>query len=469
VKKTTRLQVFACNSLILIVLLVLVLTPRPCAGYLELIQARRFEAAGNHAAAASFYASAAERLPWLPSLWDKAGIAAQLDGNMADAVIFLNRAVTQNAISQPGWVTLGLAYQQSGDLPAAVNAWEHAVPRADAYRYLAQSQRERGNFQAALDNWRASLVQEPQNASAHYQLGLLEMTTSPEEALPELMEAARLDPSLDVAVQSLRSALNTAFLLNDRAYQLLVSGRALGASGYWDLAVEAFRNAIKARADYADAWAWLGEAEQQQGQDGSIEIERALALNPDSAMVQSLYGIHLQRQKQPEQALAAFQKAAALEPKDPGWQIALGEAYEQTGDLVAALEHFQKATALSPNEAVTWRALAGFSLRNNVDISGVGLPAARRLVELADNDWQSDDIAGLILLENGNATGAEALLKKAIELDPTQAAPYLHLGILYLQTNNPAAAFSYLNQAKTADPDGAYGRQANHLLEQYFP
>ena len=468
-KKQPLLQVFARNILILIILLVLILAPRLCTGYLNLIRARSFDAAGNHAAAASAYASAAERLPWQPSLWDKAGIAAQLGGNTVDTVIFLNQAAARNAISQRGWVCLGLTYQRSGDLPSAVNAWEHALPLAEASRYLAQGQRKMGNFSAALDSWRASLVQEPQDASAHYQLGLLEMTTAPKDALPELMQAAQLDPSLDASVQSLRSALNTAFLSDDRAYQFVVSGRALGASGNWDLATEAFRNAIVVRADYAEAWAWLGEAKQRQGQDGSIEIERALALNPDSAMLQSLYGLYLQRQKQPKQALAAFQKAATLEPEDPGWQMALGGAYEQTGDLVAALEHYQRAVELSPNEAAAWRALAGFSLRNNVDITGVGLPAARKLVELANNDWQSDDIAGQILLENGDTVGAEVLLKKAVELDPTQAAPSLHLGLLYLQTNNRAAAYSYLNQAKTFDPDGSYGWQAKHLLEQYFP
>ena len=136
---------------------------------------------------------------------------------------------------------------------------------------------------------------------------------------------------------------------------------------------------------------------------------------------------------------------------------------------MAALEHYQRATELSPNEPTVWRALADFSLRNSVDIAGVGLPAARRLVELSNNDWQSDDIAGQILLENGDPVGAEAILKKAMELDPTQAAPSLHLGLLYLQTGDRAAAYSYLNQAKAFDPNGPYGWQANRLLEQYFP
>ncbi len=468
-KQPTRLQVLARNVLILLTLLLLILTPRPFVGYLDLRQARYLDSAGKYASAATAFAMAAGRLPCQPTLWEKAGIAAQLGGQPVDAESFLNQAAARSAISQPGWVSLGRAYQETGDIPSAANAWQHALPLADAYRYLAQDQRKMGDFMAAMANWRASLAQEPKNASAQYQFGLLEMTLSPKDALSELMRAAQLDPSLDASVQSLRSALNVALLSDDRAYQFVVSGRALGATGNWDLAAEAFHNAISVRADYGEAWAWLSEAKQRQGQDGSIEIDRALSLNPGSAMLQSLYGLYLQRQKQPKKALVAFQTAATLEPEDPGWQMALGGVYEQIGDLVAALEHYQRAVVLSPNEATAWQALAEFSLRNSVDPTGIGLPAARRLVELTSNAWQSDDIAGQILLETGDPVGAEVLLKKAVELDPTQAAPALHLGLLYLQTGNRAAAYSFLNQANVFDPDGPYGWQAKHLLEQYFP
>jgi tetratricopeptide (TPR) repeat protein len=469
VKKPSPILALAYNFLILISVLMLILAPRPLTGLMELSSAVRFDKAGEHLAAALAYKSAAERLPWQPSLWEKAGTSALLGGNLPDAITLLTKAAARNAISKNGWVSLGLADQETGDLPSAMKAWRNALPMAEAYRYLAQGQRISGDFPAALDSWHASLLQNPQEAAAHYQVGLLEMALAPSKALPDLMRAIQLDPKLDATVQNLRGALNAALLSDDRSYQFVISGRALGASGNWDLATEAFRNAIALRADYAEAWAWLGEAKQQQGQDGSAEIERALAINPDSAMLQSLYGLYLQRQNQPEKALAAFQKAAALQPEEPGWQMALAGAYEQTGNLIAALEHYQRAVALAPGEATAWRALAEFSLRNSVDLAGTGLPAARRLVELVNNDWQADDIAGQILMENADIIGAEALLKKAVELDPTQAAPALHLGLLYLQTGNRASAYSYLSQAKVFDPDGPYGWQAKRLLEQYFP
>jgi len=471
--KPTLLPAFFRNALIIIVLLVLILAPRPAAGYLDIRQARRFDAAGNYAAVAGAYTSAAERLPWVPSLWEKAGNAYLNEKDYYSAEHAYENAVQRRALSPNGYMGWGDSTFALHDPRFAVDLWNKLMAKGGNPSVLlpriARAYQELWLYSDEMQAWQKYLVYQPDDAAAHYRLGLLLASASPAEALPELMQAAKLDPALDASVESLRSALNTATLSDDRAYQLLVSGRALGAIGNWDLAAEAFHNAIAVRADYAEAWAWLGEAKQQQGQDGSGEIERAIAFNPNSAMVESLYGLYLERQKQPKQALAAIQKAAALEPANPGWQMALGEAYEQTGDLVTALEYYQSATELSPNEPTFWRALAEFSLRNNLDLAGTGLPAARRLIELANADWQSDDIAGQILLETNDLVGAEALLKKAVELDPTQAAPFLHLGLLYMQTGDRTVALSYLNQAKAMDPNGPIGWQANRLLEQYFP
>jgi tetratricopeptide (TPR) repeat protein len=473
VKKPYFLRMLVRNALILLILLMLIVTPRPAAGYLDLRQARHFNAAGDYSKAASAFVLAAQRIPWQPSLWEKAADAYLNGKDYYHAEYAYEIALQRHTLSPSGYIGLGDTMFVLGDPRFAVDLWNGQIDKGGDPSALlpriARGYQALELYSDEIQAWQKYLIYQPGDAAAHNRLGLLLAATSPSEALPELVKSAQLDPLLDASVQSLRSALNTAFLSDDRAYQFLVSGRALGALSDWDLAAEAFRNAIAARPDYAEAWVWLGEAKQQQGQDGKIEIERALALDPDSAMVQSLHGLYLQRQKQPVKALAAFQIAALLEPEDPGWQMALGRAYEQTDDLVAALEHYQQAVDLAPEQASVWRALAEFSLRDNVDLIGVGLPAARRLVELANDDWQSLDIAGQIILETGDPVGAEALLKKALELGPAQAAPALHLGLLYLQTGDRPAAFSRLNQAMLFDPDGPYGWQAKRLLEQFFP
>jgi predicted Zn-dependent protease len=108
-------------------------------------------------------------------------------------------------------------------------------------------------------------------------------------------------------------------------------------------------------------------------------------------------------------------------------------------------------------------------VNNLVDVDVTGLPAARKLIGLAPEDWQSYDLAGQAAFLLDDYPSAEDYLKKAIQLAPTQAAPALHLGLVYLQSGVLSSAYSYLNLAKIYDPDGSYGWQAGRLLEQFFP
>ncbi|MDP2995753.1 MAG: hypothetical protein Q8N46_11605, partial [Anaerolineales bacterium] len=81
------------HALILIALLTLILAPRPVGGTLDLRSADRYDAAGNDTDAAQAYASAAARIPWMPSLWEKAGVKAMQGGDVENAIAFLNKAI----------------------------------------------------------------------------------------------------------------------------------------------------------------------------------------------------------------------------------------------------------------------------------------------------------------------------------------------------------------------------------------
>jgi tetratricopeptide (TPR) repeat protein len=428
---------------------------------------------GRFAAAASDYSAAARLLPWQPALWERAAQAALASGHPQAAIPLFERAGDKKALSLQGWLAWGNAYQQSGDIASALTTWQAGIEQygssAAVYARLAQAYNLQGDYPAAITAWSALLDLDEGNADAHFRLGLLLAATTPELALPELMQAARLDPGMDATVQGLRASLNAALLVDNRPYQLLISGRALATLGEWELAAEAFRRVVAARPDYAEAWAWLGEAHQHLGADGLPDLQRALLLDPDSPGVNALVGLYWQRQGQAGQALAYFRKAMRLEPGNAAWHAAAGSAAEQSGDLVAALAYYKQAVALDPQGATYWHSLASFCAQYQVEVTETGLPAAQRLLALAPQDWRSQDVMGQVAQAASDPLSAEKYYLGALELAPEQAGPHFHLGLLYLQLSRAQPAYDNLVKARKLDPDGPYGWQAGRLLERYFP
>ena len=459
--------------LIILLLLTIILIPRPLAGATKLESARRFADAGDYAAASPAYASAAMRLPWDASLCGLAGQAYWLAGEPDQAVHWFGKGEARQGLSLDDWLTYGDVFAALGDDPSAVRAWEQSIlqhePSFGASWRLALASRREGDLPSAIDHLNQALALAPEDAGTHYQLGLLMAATDPEKALPYLMQAVTLDPDMEDAVQTLRSNLNLAFLVEDRAYQFTVSGRTLASLGEWDLAAEAFRRAIEENEVYAEAWAWLGEARQQTGLDGRSQLERALAIEPQSSSIQALDGLYWMRQGEPEKALSAYENAAALEPENPAWQISLGDAASASGDLLAAMQYYYRAVELGPENPTTWRALALFSLDNDADVENSGLVASQQLLRLAPKDWLTYDIAGRTAIRFNEREEAKTYLLKAIDLSPLEPAPHFHLAQVYLESGLAAEAYDKLMDTLALDPDGTYGWQATRLLEQYFP
>lgn len=461
------------QALILLLLLVLTLAPRPLAGLLDLASASRSLAAGDSASAAPALASAAQRIPGRGDLWGRAGQAAWQAGDPQQAVRWFAEGESRGALSLADWLAYGDTLQALGDPTSAARAWEQSIlqhaPSAAAFWRLAQASRRDGDFPQAMGYLREALALAPEDSAAHYELALLLASVSPEEALPELMQAAALDPTLDANVHLLRTELNRASLVEGRAYQLTIAGRALAALGAWDLATEAFRRAVEADMAYAEAWAWLGEARQQTGQDGRFQLEQALSLDPQSASIQALDGLYWLRQGQPEKALASYGNAAALEPGNAAWQIALGNAASAGGQLIEAAAYYNRAAELAPDDPAAWQALALFSLDHATDVANTGLFATRKLFRLAPDDWLTLDIAGRVAVVLRAQVEAEAHLLRAIELAPQEPGPHFHLAMAYLEFGQSAQAYDKLMDTLHLDPDGPYGWQAKRLLEQYFP
>jgi Flp pilus assembly protein TadD len=243
-------------------------------------------------------------------------------------------------------------------------------------------------------------------------------------------------------------------------------GRGLGLVSEWKLARSAFEAAIDIDQKNGEAWAWLGEAKQQEKlpNEGSAELEQALKLAPNSATVRGLRGLYFQRTGNYRQALEEFQSAATLDPQNPTWFVSVGEAYSKNGDLIRALEAYQSATELAPGEASYWQLLAIFCAQNHINIKDVGIPAAQNAVLLTKSDANALDMLGWLLLLDARYKEAERTLKRALEREPQNASIHFHLGMLYLQTEDRTSAYDHLVQARDLG-----NSDAESILKQYFP
>ena len=306
----------------------------------------------EHAANQLAYISAAQ--PWRDTLWETAGRTALAAGAVEKAIHYLEQAKQADLITAAGWAALGDSYLQAGQVESALTHWTEAL--AAGYPLLEIENRRLEQHLAAdqdlqaIQSLEVILTIDPENAALQYQLGLLFSAYQPALAWPHLQHAADLDPLLAPVVDVLKDGLD----LEDEpeeALRLVRAGRALGLVGEWELAVIALESAVRIRPDFAEGWAFLGEAYAKTGQDGRPFIEHALAIDPESIAANLLHGLDLRRSGQASAALPYLLRVAELDPRNPIIQAEIGSAYDDLGDFNEALMHFIRATELAPGQA----------------------------------------------------------------------------------------------------------------------
>ena len=420
---------------------------------------------------------------WRSDLMELAGQYAMQGGDSQTGIKLLQRAAGYTQLSPAGYLALGDGALMQNDPELALQAWEIALRSGGdpgpIYTRMASAHRFQGDYRAAIADLGGAAALQPNNAQIQYQLGLLIATQEPDEALDHLLRAAELDPSLASTTNAFQRNLRTASLAENKAYSLLASGRTLASMEEWELASEAFYNATRLQPDYAEPWAYLGEARQHLGepaagaqfdQDIFQDLERALRLDPQSAAANTLMGLYWQRQDRYDMALVYLHGAAALEPKNPAFQIEIGDTLARLGQLSKAESYYRRAVDLAPRDPRYWRALARFSVNNQVEVRQTGLPAARQAVILSPEDASSLDVMGQVFTLLNDPLSAERFLHRALQHHPGYAPARLHLGFIYLIQGNSARAKEQLSLAHSlAQPSSAISIQASRLLQTYFP
>jgi tetratricopeptide (TPR) repeat protein len=332
---------------------------------------------------------------------------------------------------------------------------------------------EAGDYDAAADLLTQMAADSPADPDLRYQLGLLLAALQPVAAIPHLVQAAELDPTHRASAMALADSIRLAELSGDPAYTLLQAGRALAAQDEWVLAGEAFRRATLVRPDFAEAWAFLGEAYQHGSQPDPVmalqALQQALALDPASLAAHTLLSLYWQRQGDDPQALAVLEEAARLHPADPFVQVELGKALGRLGELDGGLAAHQRAITQAPNDPAYPRLLAEYCLTYELSLAELALPAARQAVALAPTDPAALTTLGQVLLLLGDLDNAQRALLRALQLDPSHTSALVQLGLVYALLNDLPAARAAWEQVQQIAPGSPAATQARRLIENYFP
>jgi tetratricopeptide (TPR) repeat protein len=422
-------------------------------------------------------AQVAGRFPERKGVWECAGIAAMQADDPERAVQYLEKAQALRSLSSPGRVSLGDAYRQVGRMDEAVEVWQSELDNGAVsiplYERMLALHRDQGVYEKAIEDLRILISLQPARADLNYQLGLLLAAYDPQAALPHLVRASDLLPQEAKDAQVVIDAVRASNRVDDPAYTLVASGRALGSINQWDLAAGAFSRAVDLRPDYAEAWAFLGEAQQHiQGEgekDGLAALEKALDLNPHSLSANLLMAIYWKRQGIHKLAIEYLDTAIAIDPSNPALYVERGDNRAFLGDFEAGYEDYKKAVDISPRDPTYRRALAAFSIKYDYQLREIGLAAARQAMILSPDDPASLDVMGQTLLRLGDLANAERFLHHALEIDPDYMPAHLHLGLVYIMDGESTQAYLTWTLVRDTAPGSVSSQQAERLLQSYFP
>ncbi len=242
-------------------------------------------------------------------------------------------------------VGLGLVIWQTGIFGAryrlpATRKHERIISRDAQDLYIAarehEERRDEANLSQAIAHYERSIALQPDFAAAYAGLarswlergiwGAVEFRQSEAPARNAALKALELDPTSADA-------------------HAIVGHVAAFYDSDWQRAEREYRRAVDLDLNNVFAHRYLGATLEALGRfpESIDEAQRALALSPVSALLESAYARHLFRARKFDESIRHYQRAMELDPRDFGAYTRLAEVYEQMGRFDEAVALIQKA------------------------------------------------------------------------------------------------------------------------------
>jgi tetratricopeptide (TPR) repeat protein len=358
------------------------------------------------------------------------GVLLHQRGQSQKAIRFIRQAVALMPGVPLFYCNLAEACRAAGELSDAVVNSQKALSlepdNADAHNHLGLGLQGQGNLEAAVVAYREALRLRPRFALAHNNLGsALRQLRRIDEAEAAFREALGQDPDLALAHSNLG--------------QLLLERNELGE------AIVHCREAVRLVPDFAEGFSNLGNVLRAQENLAEAKdcYRRALALRPDVAMIHNNLGQALQEEGNLDQAIACYSKAIELDPTSARFQSHLASALAAKELPKEAIEHYRLALKLEPDWAEAHNGL-GHQLQEANDLESA-LSCYQEALRLKPDLADAHVNIGNVLAEKGDLEGSHRCYREAIGCDPDHISAYAMLAT-HLRDKLPDADVAIMHQ-----------------------
>jgi len=356
-----------------------------------------------------------------------------------------------DAKAQKNYIQLLILKNRLDDAAKLNDAILKTNPRdVEALVYKGQIQLRRNDAAGASASLHSALQNDPDNAVAHYQLGLaLAQQNNENQAEAEWRDAVRIRPDL---IDAQRALADLAVRRGDvdallQIAQQIITSQSYSPEGYLLKGV-----AEIARQKYSDA-----EQDAQQAMQRAPQSPAPLVQMGNIQLAQKHYA---DAEKFYQQAL----------DKDPSSTEGLSglmntDFVQKQVDKAIAAAHVQ--IAKSPNNANFYDLLGTALFNGKKDFPGAEA-ALRKAVELDKNNSDALEKLGKVQVQEGASDKALALYLQSIKDNPRDVSFYILSGELYEAKKDWDNAKSMYQQALSIAPDHplASNNLAYVILEQ---
>jgi tetratricopeptide (TPR) repeat protein len=193
-----------------------------------------------------------------------------------------------------------------------------------------------------------------------------------------------------------------------------------------------------ALGDGAAAGALANEVLRVEPGSGNVRFSRAQALLLQGQLAQAERELNLVRQANPD---------------SPQVHYLFGNLYSANGDSARARQSYERAVERDPGFVPALTRVIEADIRANQAM--VALKRITDQLKRSPNDTALLNLAGATFAATGEFPEAEAALKKAIELDPSNFEAYAQLGNFYLGRNRLDEALQEYKEAAKRRPEHA--------------